>query len=171
MLLSSVAIAGNRANVTLPGGDMRFQGEIIAEACRVEARDRELIVPMGQISSNWFHALGQDAGPVPFDIHLQECTTVVSQRVGVAFLGVADGKNPDVLSAGDVPEVAKGVGVALFDNQGNLIPVNSQQQAWTYLSEGEEPEVLHFTAKYRSTSQHVVGGPVNAHAWFALTYE
>ncbi|HAT3916058.1 TPA: type 1 fimbrial protein, partial [Klebsiella oxytoca] len=39
-LLPPLALAGNQWNVTLPGGNMRFQGIIIAESCRVEAGDR-----------------------------------------------------------------------------------------------------------------------------------
>ncbi|MXG37838.1 fimbrial protein, partial [Escherichia coli] len=46
-LLSPLALAGNQWNVTLPGGNMRFQGVIIAESCRVEAGDQQLTVNMG----------------------------------------------------------------------------------------------------------------------------
>lgn len=103
LLLPVCARAGNKWKVTLPGGGMRFQGVIIAESCRVEAGDRQMTVNMGQINSNRFHAVGEDTNPVPFDIHLQDCSSVVSERVGVAFHGVADGKNTDVLSVGEGP--------------------------------------------------------------------
>ncbi len=102
-LLPMFALAGNKWNTTLPGGNMQFQGVIIAETCRIEAGDKQMTVNMGQISSNRFHAVGEDSAPVPFVIHLRECSTVVSERVGVAFHGVADGKNPDVLSVGEGP--------------------------------------------------------------------
>lgn len=42
---------------------------------------------------------------------------MVSERVGVAFHGVADGKNPDVLSVGEGPGIATNVGIALFDDE------------------------------------------------------
>lgn len=106
LLLPPLALAGNQWDTMLPGGNMRFQGIVIAESCRVEAGDRQMTVKMGQISSNRFHSAGEDTNPVPFDIHLQECSTAVSQRVGVAFHGVADGKNPDVLSVGEGPGIA-----------------------------------------------------------------
>lgn len=48
------------------GGNMQFQGVIIAEACRIEAGDKQMTVNMGQISSNRFHAVGEDSSPVPF---------------------------------------------------------------------------------------------------------
>lgn len=92
MLLPPVVFAGNQWNVTVAGGNMRFQGEIIAEACRVEAGSHNMTVIMGQVSSNRFHAVGEDAGPTPFEINLLDCSTAVSQRVSVAFHGIADGK-------------------------------------------------------------------------------
>ncbi|WP_435339484.1 fimbrial protein, partial [Klebsiella aerogenes] len=73
---------------------------------------------------------------VPFDIHLQDCSTAVSQHVGVSFRGVADGKNPDVLSVGEGPGIATGVGIALFDNEDQLIPLNSPPGAWRRLYTG-----------------------------------
>ncbi len=169
LLLGPLAIAGNHWNAQLPGGLMRFQGELIAEACSVEARDRHLIVTMGQVSSNRFHWVGDEADPVPFDLHLQNCSTNVSRNVGVMFHGIADGKNPDVLSVGDGPGAATGVAVALFDGSGRFIPLNTAPQYWTALQEG--PLILHFVAKYRATGQSVTGGLANAQAWFALTYQ
>ena len=111
-LLSPLALAGNHWNVTLPGGNMRFQGVIIAESCRVEAGDQQLTVNMGQISS---------------------------------------------------------IGVALFDKEDRLIPLNSPAGAWSRLYTG--PTTLHFVAKYRATGHQVTGGAANAQAWFSLTYQ
>lgn len=112
---------------------------------------------------------GEDANPVPFDIHLQECSTAVSQRVGVAFHGVADGKNPDVLSVGEGPGIATGIGIALFDQEGSQLPLNLPPVSGSRLYSG--PTTLHFVAKYRSTGRQVTGGAANAQAWFSLTYQ
>lgn len=168
-LLPMFALAGNKWNTTLPGGNMQFQGVIIAEACRIEAGDKQMTVNMGQISSNRFHAVGEDSSPVPFVIHLRECSTVVSERVGVAFHGVADGKNPDVLSVGEGPGIATNIGVALFDDEGNLVPINRPPVNWKRLYSGSTS--LHFIAKYRATGRRVTGGIANAQAWFSLTYQ
>ncbi|MEG8188393.1 type 1 fimbrial protein [Escherichia marmotae] len=168
-LLPMFALAGNKWNTTLPGGNMQFQGVIIAEACRIEAGDKQMTVNMGQISSNRFHAVGEDSAPVPFVIHLRECSTVVSERVGVAFHGVADGKNPDVLSVGEGPGIATNVGIALFDDEGNLVPINRPPIHRKRLYSGATS--LHFIAKYRATGRWVTGGMANAQAWFSLTYQ
>ncbi|WDB29854.1 fimbrial protein [Escherichia albertii] len=168
-LLPAFALAGNKWTATLPGGNMQFRGVIIAETCRIEAGDRQMTVNMGQISSNRFHAVGEDSDPVPFVIHLRECNTVVSERVGVAFHGVADGKNPDVLSVGEGPGIATNIGIALFDDKGNLLSVNRPPEHWARLYSGST--TLHFVAKYRSTGRSVTGGVANAQAWFSLTYQ
>lgn len=169
LLMAPLAIADNRSEVTVAGGSMRFQGLIIAGTCRVEAGDQQMTVRMGQISSNRFHFPGEDADPVPFDIHLHDCSTAVSQRVGVSFLGVADGKNPDVLSIGEGPGIAAGIGIALFDEEEQLIPLNSPPKTWRRLY--TDPTTLHFVAKYRATGNQVSGGIANAQGWFSLTYQ
>ncbi|MGM3172915.1 fimbrial protein [Dickeya lacustris] len=169
ILLSPPVIAGHRWHVVLPGGNMRFQGEIIAESCRVAVGDRQMRVSMGQIADSRVNQVGADANPVPFVIHLQDCNTAVSDRVGVAFRGVADNANPDVLALTDEPQAARGIGVALFDERDRLIPLNREPHSWTKLHPGAVE--LRFVAKYRATQREISGGVANAQAWFALTYQ
>lgn len=168
LIIPHVAFAGNKWGVTLPGGNMRFQGVVMAESCRVEAGNKMMIVDMGKISSNHFKWFGQESNPITFDIHLQDCSTSVSQRVGISFQGVSDGKNPHVLSVDSGEGSAKGLSIALFDNDGQFIPLNSPPSIWKELYNGKT--TLHFLAKYRATAKNVVGGKVNAQAWFSLTY-
>lgn len=168
-LLPPLALAGNQWNMIVDGGNMRFHGVIVAESCRIEAGDRKMTVNMGQISSNRFHSVGEDANPVPFSIHLRDCNTAVSQLVGISFNGVADGKNPDVLSVGEGTGIATGVGIALFDKEDHLIPLNSPPSAWRRLY--TDLTTLHFVAKYRATSNQVTGGAANAQVWFSVTYQ
>ena len=168
-LLPPALEAGEYWETMLPGGAMRFQGELLAEACSVEISDRSLTVNMGQIRTNKLHAPGEDADPVEFDIHLRDCNRNVSQYVGVTFNGVADGKNPDVISVGEGPGIAQDIGVAIFDASNTLIPLNSPPRRVASVVNGET--ILHFVAKYRATGHHVMGGKADAQAWFSLTYE
>ena len=62
-LFPPLALAGNHWNVTVAGGNMRFQGVIIAESCRVEAGDQQMTVNMGQISSNRFRLAKDRVSP------------------------------------------------------------------------------------------------------------
>ncbi|STV03301.1 type 1 pilus biosynthesis fimbrial protein [Klebsiella pneumoniae] len=155
-------------NVTLPGGSMRFQGLIMASSCRVEAGDRQMTVNLGQISSNRFHAVGEDSNPIPFAIHLQDCSTAVSQHVGVTFHGVADGKNPDVLSVGE----GRGSPVDRYyaiRQPGPAAPAQSSSGSLDITL--PRTDDAKFVAKYRATGRQVTGGAANAQAWFSLTYQ
>lgn len=169
LLLGPQAIAEDHWNEQFAGGLMRFQGELIAEACSVETRDRHLTVSMGHIATDRFQFAGDEADPVPFDLHLQNCNTSVSRNVGVMFHGMADRSNPQMLSVGEGPENATGVAVALFDERGRFIPLNTAPQYWVPVQDG--PLILHFSAKYRATGQQVKDGLANTQAWFALTYQ
>ena len=169
LLFSPFLQAGNKWKVQLPGGGMRFQGELIAEGCTVETSDRNLVVNMGQVRTNAFKAPGQDSAPTAFDLHLRECSNAVSEYVSITFNGVANERNPDIFSIGDGPNTAKGVGVAIFDSKNTLIPVNSAPLKVANLRDGDM--TLHFVAKYRSTSENIMGGKANTQALFSLTYE
>lgn len=167
-LLTPNVLAGDRWNTTTAGGNMQFQGLIVAEACRVDVGNQQMTVNMGTISSNRIHDVGSDSNPVPFDIRLAECDASVSQYVGIQFYGVADSQYPEVLSIGQEPVNAKGIGIVIFDSNENLLPLNERSQLWVPLHDGS-PE-LHLVAKYRATNSHVVGGVVSSQAWFSLTY-
>ncbi|EKT55851.1 fimbrial protein [Providencia sneebia] len=169
LLVSPLMEAGNKWQVQLPGGGMRFQGELIAEACSVEISDRNLTVNMGQLRTNMLNAPGQDTDPVIFDIHLRECSDAVSQYVSITFSGVANDQNPQIFSVGNGPDTATGVGLAIFDSKNTLIPINSAPQKIARTSNGDM--TLHFTAKYRATSYQVTGGKADVQALFLLTYE
>ncbi|MFY2979920.1 fimbrial protein, partial [Klebsiella pneumoniae] len=80
-----------------------------------------------------------------------------------------DGKNPDVLSVGEGPGIATGIGIAFFNKEDQLIPLNGPPSLWQRLYTG--PTTLHFVAKYRATGKQVTGGMANAQVWFSLTYQ
>ena len=169
VLFSSFLQAGNQWKVQLPGGGMRFQGELIAEGCSVETSDQNLTVNMGQLRTNMLSAPGQDSAPITFDIHLRECSRAVSEYIAITFSGVANDRNPDIFSIGDEPDAAKGVGLVIFDSKNTLIPINSAPQKIARISDGDM--TLHFVAKYCATSYQISGGRADAQALFSLTYE
>ncbi|OAT36728.1 fimbrial protein [Proteus myxofaciens] len=172
LILFSLSLQAGGANwkVELPGGEMRFYGELIAEACSVAISDQSMIVNMGQLSTNKLTAPGQDSDPIKFDIHLQECNHEISKFVSITFLGVANDINHDILSVDNGDDSAKGVGIAIFDSNNNLIPINSLPMKVALLNK-EREMTLHFMTKYRATSYNIMGGKADAYADFLLTYE
>lgn len=89
--------------------------------------------------------------------------------MAVVFHGVSDVRNADLLAIEERDNAAKGVAIALFDEEGNLIPLNTGQVSIKPDSSG--PYTLHLVAKYRATQSTVTGGYANAQAWFTLVYQ
>lgn len=145
-----------------------MRGAITAEACSVSTGDRDFFVNMGEFRSNQFEGLGSYAPPVSFEITLTECDKDVSTRIAINFLGVSDGKDPLVLKAGSGINAASGVGLAIFDSEGNILPPNALPRIIDYFSRGERS--LRFIARYRATSYQVTGGNADAFAWLTLSY-
>lgn len=71
-------------------------------------------------------------------------------------------ENPDVLSVGEGPGIASGIGIALFDSRGQQLLLNRPADRWISLYRG--PTTLNFVAKYRATGRRVTGGAANARA-------
>ncbi|MGX9867194.1 fimbrial protein [Enterobacter mori] len=169
LMVSGGALAGNRHHVVTDGGIAHFRGVLTAEACTVSTDSRSQTVNMGQLRSNQFSGVGSLTSPVAFSIRLTECSTAVSNQVGIAFSGVTDGKDPLVLKAGKGLNAATGVGLALFDELGQIIAPNTQPRVWSHLHEGDNS--LRFHARYRATSRLVTGGNADAFTWFTLIYQ
>ncbi|QHS50176.1 fimbrial protein (plasmid) [Klebsiella michiganensis] len=169
LMVSGETLAGNRHHVVTDGGITHFRGVLTAEACSVSTDSRSQTVNMGQLRSNQFSGVGSQTSPVGFSIRLTECSTAVSDQVGVTFSGITDGKDPLVLKAGEGMNAATGVGLALFDDQGEIIIPNTQPLVWSRLHEGDNS--LRFHARYRATSRQVTGGNADAFTSFTLTYQ
>ncbi|WP_017891205.1 fimbrial protein [Serratia sp. S4] len=169
IIAGGTAMAGNRHHVIIDGGRVHLRGVLTAAACSVSTESANQVIDMGPLSSNQFGDLGSYAPPIEFIIRLTECSTAVSNTVGITFFGVTDGKDPQVLKAGEGENAASGVGLALFDYKGDIILPNTAPLSWANLHEGEN--ILRFMARYRATSRQVVGGNADASTWFALTYQ
>lgn len=130
-------------------------GKIIAEACSLALSDRQMTVDMGQLSSNRFHAAGEYGDSVGFDIHLQGCSTVVSQRVGISFYGVSDIHEPELLSVDEENDASDGIAIALFNESGELVKLNQPPENWVHLTRGDMK--LHMQARYKATHYPVTG--------------
>lgn len=159
-------LAANKWNVTLPGGRLSFSGEAIVAACQVDGVEKT--VDMGLVSSNRFRFAGEFSPAVPFDIRLVNCSPRSVHHVSVAFRGLTDPRIPSALFVGSTTHTASGVAIALADEKGNPVEVNSPiEPVWTLLN---GTLTLRFIARYVSTTASVTGGDVDATATFVITY-
>lgn len=169
LLVTAGAHAGNRHLVIVDGGIMHMRGVITAAACTVSADSANQTIDMGQFRSNQFSGVGSYAPPVGFNIQLSGCSTAVSKEVGITFQGVPDGKDLQVLKAGEGESSATGLGLAILDSKGEIIPPNTEPRILAPLSNGDM--TLSFIARYRATSRQVTGGNADAWTWFTLSYQ
>lgn len=168
IFISQGAQADNN-NAAAASGRMQFQGEVIADTCIIDDGNQYLTVDMGQVSNSKFKRAGDDSDPVMFSLNFRNCSTTVSRNMVVAFRGVADKQNPDLLEVEAGDNDARGIGIALFDDKGNLIPINTGEMLVKSRYSG--PLTVNLTARYRSTMDNVSGGFANAHALFLFTYQ
>lgn len=168
LIAPAAALAGNHPYVNIHGGDVHFYGRVVSAACSVNADSRDQSVQMGQVRSNQFRALGDWEDPQPFHITLEDCSTAISQTVGVLFSGESDGKDPQVFRAGYGAGAAHGVGIGIFDAAGNLLAPDTAPPWFAPLQEGDT--VLNFTARYRATDRIVQAGQASSQVWFNVIY-
>ncbi len=169
LIFISQGTQADNNNASVASGQMQFQGEVIADTCIIDDGNQYLTVDMGQASNSKFKQAGDDSDPVVFSLSFRHCSPTVSRNMVVAFRGIADKQNPDLLAVENGDNVARGIGIALFDDQGNLIPINTGKLVVKPQYHG--PLTVNFTARYRSTTDNVSGGLANAQAWFLFTYQ
>lgn len=169
MVLPLMSVAGNRHYVDIHGGDVHFYGQVVNAACSVTADTANQIVQMGQVRSSDFKNLGDWIDPVSFQIKLEDCNTNVSQTAGVIFNGQTDGKDPQVFQTGAGASASKGVGLGIFDADGNLLVPDTAPPWFAPLQEGNT--TLSYMAKYRSTDRMVKAGDASTQVWFNVVYQ
>ncbi len=108
----------------------------MASSCRVEAGDRQMTVNLGQISGNRFHDVGKALARSLSRFIYRIAVPQSASMWGWHFTAWLLCKNPDVLSVGEGPGIASGIGIALFDSQGQQLPLNRPPDRWVPLYRG-----------------------------------
>ncbi|WP_151810557.1 type 1 fimbrial major subunit FimA [Acinetobacter bereziniae] len=160
---------------TTPGGEIHFTGDLVSSACAVSAGSDGQIVDLGQHRVAKFKEVGDESGPVPFNIELVDCeAALVTKGVSFAFQGPTVAANPKLLSvsaSGGNDAVAKGVGIQIADHTSTALGLDgtsfSKEKA---ILDGTN--TFQFTARYVSylESKDMVAGKANADATFIVNY-
>jgi len=155
--------------VFIDGGNVHLRGAITAETCSISTGHGMTVVDMGQLRSNQFSGIATYGPPVPFSLFLTGCRRDINDRIAITFQGVADGKDPQVLEVKPGINTASGVGLAIFDRDGEMITPNALPH--TVVAVNNNPLTLRFIARYRATSRHVVGGQADVWTHFTVSYQ
>lgn len=172
-LLTIAAAAPVMAHtVVVDGGRVHLKGELVNGGCAVAPESQSLRVEMGQYRTNAFTSVGNfSTVDVPFTLRLVDCSVDVSRTVGIMFQGVTPAEDPQVFLATSRPgesHESSGLGLALFDSQQRQIIPNAAAATMQPIDASEL--TLHYSARYRAISEHLVPGNIQSDVWFTLIY-
>lgn len=149
---------------------LEFQGKIVESSCAVDLANHDFTVTLDKIGTNQFSVAGAEAAPVDFTIDLGMCTSPTRNNISVLFQGDEDPQNTQILAVRQQRDSAKGLGLAIYDMQNNLIPINRPYRLFTTNSRVFE-NTEKFVVRYKSTSLNVLPGRVNAEAKLLFIYQ
>lgn len=86
MLVAGAAVAADPVSVS--GGTVHFEGELVNAACAVSTQSSDQVVTLGQYRTASFAAVGDTTAQIPFSIVLNDCDPKVAATAAVAFWSV-----------------------------------------------------------------------------------
>ncbi len=170
MLVAGAAVAADPVSVS--GGTVHFEGELVNAACAVSTQSSDQVVTLGQYRTASFTAVGDTTAQIPFSIVLNDCDPKVAATAAVAFSGQSDITNNNLLAvtSADNGTTASGVGIEILDNTSTALkPDGATFSTAQALVEGTS--TLRFSARYKATATSATPGQANADATFIMKYE
>ena len=170
MLMAGAAVAADPVSVS--GGTVHFEGELVNAACAVSTQSSDQVVTLGQYRTASFTAVGDTTAQIPFSIVLNDCDPKVAATAAVAFSGQSDITNNNLLAvtSADNGTTASGVGIEILDNTSTALkPDGATFSTAQALVEGTN--TLRFSARYKATATSATPGQANADATFIMKYE
>ncbi|AOM42837.1 fimbrial protein [Xenorhabdus hominickii] len=171
LLLSSLFVYSLfAATANAADGTIKFEGEVIQNACKVHSDSDNQIVNMGVVSADAFKNVNDTAAPTRFQIKLTDCPTDMKEKnVTIKFDGPSDNDNRELLSLTKLNNAATGVAIGIYEeNTQTRVPVAGTSNS-NLLHHGSEQE-LRFIAKYVATKDKVGPGSANAVTNFTIVY-
>ena len=170
MLVAGAAVAADPVSVS--GGTVHFEGELVNAACAVSTQSSDQVVTLGQYRTASFTAVGDTTAQIPFSIVLNDCDPKVAATAAVAFSGQSDITNNNLLAvtSADNGTTASGVGIEILDSTSTALkPDGATFSTAQALVEGTN--TLRFSARYKATATSATPGQANADATFIMKYE
>ncbi|MFX2611954.1 fimbrial protein [Enterobacter mori] len=157
--------------VTVSGGTVNFQGEVVDAACSVASESVDQTVILDQIKSSTFTAGGEFANQrKAFEIKLADCSTGTQTTAAVSFNGNSDSSDTTLLANTAGAGAATNIGLALFGPDGQPIGLNDGTlSAATTIQDGTT--IIPLSVDYKSTASLPTAGAVESVATFNVTYQ
>lgn len=176
--LHSADVNAKNLHVIVEGGNIHLRGQLTSGACTVSADSQDLHVDMGQYTTHSFVKPGDVSAPgIPFTLHLTDCSPDLAGGVGITFTGVTAPKAPDAfrVSVSDARPTGvsggdgfSGLGLLISDADGPPVIPGRTPNVFHRPDGGNV--VLHYLARYRSTSRGVYPGDLHSDVRFDIAY-
>jgi len=148
-------------------GTVKFTGNIIDNACTVDASGKDQTVQLGNVAATSFSAAGDISAGQKFDIKLTGCP---EGNVAVVFNGSADSANTDLLKL-DSGMTATGVAVRINNEDGTQVKLNDASSIkQVEITDTEDSATLSYVGQYQATNATVTAGTANATSQFTVLY-
>lgn len=165
-LVSAIGLMSH--TVSAADGTITFTGAISADSCTIDTASKNYTVNMGQVAKTVFTAIGTVGPQTAFKLTLSGCPQSVT---GVQFTptsGLIDTSNSDLLGL-DPTSTATGLGIALYDGNGDQIPYRSASAQVYPVTDGAA--TINLSAALMSTANTVTSGDFTATTPFFITYQ
>ena len=164
-VLAAGMVAAMGANAA--DGSLSVSGQIIASACQVDAASISAPINMGTLVPAGFPTVGSISQKKDINVVLTACP--LSQAgVMLTATGSADAVNNELLALNS-DSAATGLGIALYNMDGSLIPMNSPSAA-AAIDPTTGGATIALQAAAMSTADTVSSGAFTATTNFTLSY-
>ncbi len=172
MIFGATTLANAADPVTVQGGTVHFEGELVNAACAVSTGSSNLVVNLNQHRTALLKKAGDASPEVPFQIELVDCDKEIQATASIAFSGTGTLANPALLATsagGGNATIAKNVGIEISDRTSGVMKIDgSTFSTKANLINGVNK--LDFTARYVATGE-ATAGAAHASATFLVHYE
>lgn len=156
------------ADVTVPGGKIKFVGEVVDASCAVSSDSIDQTVILDQVNVKKLATAGQAAGqPKNFTIKLVDCATDVYANAAVTFTGQTDATVAAALANTFGAGGATHVALQLYGSDSKTITMGDASGKVKLQTGTNE---LPFSVDYIATDAASTVGGVSATATFHVTY-
>ena len=164
-VLAAGMVAALGANAA--DGTINVTGNVVTTGCTVQNEATVAEVSFGTLSPQTFTAVGTISDKKPINFVLENCpASLTSAKVYLMGKIHPDNKQLTALDAG---ANATGIGIALYNKDGAMIPIDSASAAFPIDAETGTANIA-LQAAVMSTAEVVGGGDFTARTVFAMNY-
>ncbi|WP_447876721.1 fimbrial protein [Serratia fonticola] len=160
----SLVFLGSHSLLAAQTGKLGFEGALTEPACAVSSPALSWVVLPGLTGGA---SLTRE---VPFDLSIELCAPHVFDTTAMNLTGEADEINDGLLAILREPGAATGLGIALYDQPGNLIRPGGAVPDEAFLRVSDNRVMLPLRARYAETRNSVTPGKISSHAVIAVEY-